>query len=174
MFTARLYTLMYRKHELERDLMEKTRKYEEFQKYAQFIGKGSLSIGELLRVPASLTGRAMGYLMWAHQTAAQAAQAQAPMYQNFFGLNANPQNQTNPQQMQMNMGWIMNMIYYKTREAIAENEKANLAEFESKLKMDKDESQTLLDECNKEIEKLQPARDAAINDMIPNFTGGRG
>ena len=87
-------------------------KITDVQQYASLVGKGSISIGDLLNSPSSMTGRSMNYLAWAHNSALQYMQQNAPMMQQMYGQQMGMQNPQQAQQMQI---YIQRMLYQQAR-----------------------------------------------------------
>ena len=78
MFTARINSLIHMKLNTEYKLQKITKKLMDVQQYAAMVGKGEISIGDLLSSPSSMMGRSLGYFAWAHNNSLQYMQQNAP------------------------------------------------------------------------------------------------
>lgn len=167
-FTARVHDLMYQKHEIEYKMTRITKQIRDLQQYSAIIGNGSISIGDMLRAPASMAGRTVNYLGYAHNSAMQYMQANAPMMQQMYAQQM--QNMQNPQQATMMQNYIMRSLYAQGRDRAAQVEMRNLKELEERLAQEKEEQETLLAEVNEEIKAAKQARDQDIKDFAPKYT----
>lgn len=172
MFTARIHDLMYRKHDIEYRMTKLQKRIRDLQKYSTMIGKGQITIGDLLSQPASTMGRSMQYLAFAHNSAMQYVNQNAPYWQQFYmqqqgGIQS-------PEQQQMMQNWIMKQLYIQAREQAKQVEEKNLNDMEEELKAEKDKLQTENDEIDAELKATKSARDAEIKDWAPKYTGSGG
>ena len=168
MFQARLHDLLKQRSDIQYKLMKISTKLRHLQEYAATIGSGSVSIGDLLRCPGSMMGRAVGYLSYAHATALQYTQMNAPMMSMMYqqqnaGMMQNPQNAAFMQK------WIVDSLYAQGRELVKQQEEKNLKVEEGKLAQEKDSLQTQLAEITEEIKSVKEARDQGIKDLAPKY-----
>ncbi len=166
-FTAQVHNLIFRKHELEGQISDISKQCDDAHKYVSAISSGNVSIGDLLRIPGSMMGRAMNYLAFAHNNAMQYAMENAPGYEQMYMQQSG--GTQDPQQAQQMHNYIMNQLYEQARNQALEYEKQNLHEIETELGQRKEELQTDLDIVNKELETYRGQRDKAIDDIIPKF-----
>ncbi len=132
MFTARVHDLARRKSDTQYKLLKISKKLRDLQQYAAMVGNGNISVGDLLSSPGSMMGRSMAYIGYAHNTALQYMQANAPMMQMMYQQQMGGAAQ-NPQQMQMMQNYIMRTLYIQGREQAAQEEQKNLKVEEGKL-----------------------------------------
>ena len=112
MFSARVNNLIHLQLNTEYRLQKLTKKLMDVQQYASMVGKGSVSIGDLLNAPSSMMGRTLGYLSWAHNNSLQYMQQNAPYMQQMYAQQMQQQNQQ--QQMQMQTGlYDLYSIFYQ-------------------------------------------------------------
>lgn len=167
MFTARVHDLIHQKHEVEYKLTKLTRRMRDLQKYSTMVSKGSITVADLLRSPGSMMGRTMGYLAFAHNSAMQYMQQNAPIYQQFYMQQMG--GAQNPQQQQMMNNYIMRTLYTQGREQAAQIEEKNLNEIEEELKAEKEKLQVEQQEIADELKAAKEARDADIKDWAPKY-----
>ena len=96
MFTARINSLIHMKLNTEYKLQKITKKLMDVQQYAAMVGKGEISIGDLLRSPSSMMGRTLGYFAWAHNNSLQYMQQNTPYMQQMYAQQMQQQNQIQP------------------------------------------------------------------------------
>lgn len=173
MFQARLHDLLKQRSDIQYKLNKISTKLRHLQEYASIVGNGSISIGDLLRCPGTMTGRAIGYLSYANMAAIQYTQANAPMMTMMF-QQQNAGYMQNPQQMQNMQAYIMNTLYAQGRELVKQQEEKNLKVEEGKIAQEKDILQTQLAEINEEIKACKDARNQGIKDLAPNYVGVSG
>ncbi len=166
MFTARIHSLMHQKLNIEYRLSKLAKKITDVQQYASLVGKGSISIGDLLNSPSSMTGRTMNYLAWAHNSALQYMQQNAPMMQQMYGQQMGMQNPQQAQQMQV---YIQRMLYQQARDQASQIEARNLNEEEKRYASEKDKLEALLAEVNQDLKSAKEARDQGIKDFAPKY-----
>ena len=167
MFTMRISSLMHRKHQIEYELLKVTKKLTDFTKYSALVGNGSISIGDLLKAPGSLMGRTMGYLSYAHYSALQYMQQNAPYMQQMYAQQTGAQQ--NPQQQQLMQNYIMRSLYMQGRERAAQIETKNLKEIEEEISRKKASLETELQMISEDLKSAKEARDSGIKDMAPKY-----
>ena len=166
--SARLHDLMRQKSNIQFKLLKISKKLRELQQYASMVGNGNISIGDILSSPGSMMGRTMAYVGYAHNTALQYMQANAPMMQMMYQQQMGGAAQ-NPQQMQMMQNYIMRTLYIQGREQAAQEEQKNLKVEEGKLAQEKETLETLQAEIAEEIKAVKEARDQGVKDMAPRY-----
>lgn len=171
MFSAHVHNLIQRKYELEKKLTDINKQYEDLHKYAERVGKGNITLGDMLSVPPSMVGRMSNFVAFATNNAMQYATAYAPQYEQWM-MQQNGGMQ-DPQQAQMMHNYIMTQLYYQAREQATELEKRNLHEIDRELQEQKEELQTDLKIVEEELKTYRTQRDQAIKDIVPNFGGGQ-
>ena len=169
MFTARIHDLMYQKHETEHQMTKLSRRIRDLQKYSAMVGKGQITIGDLLSQSSSTMGRSMQYLAFAHNNAMQYAKQNLPIWQQFYGQQMTGQDPTQQQQMQ---NYMMYMLYCQGRDQAKQVEEKNLNVMEEELKAEKDKLETDLAEINEELKSTKTARDQEIKEWAPKYTAG--
>jgi len=169
-FAARVHDLLKQKSDIQYKLNKISTKLRHLQEYAATIGNGSISIGDLLRCPGTMMGRAVGYLSYANASAMQYMQANAPMMTMMF-QQQNAGMMQNPQQAAMMQNYIMRTLYSQGRELVKQQEEKNLKVEEGKIAAEKESLQTQLQEITEEIKAAKEARDQGIKDLAPKYTG---
>ena len=169
-FSARVSDLIHQKHQIEYKLARLTRQMRDMQQYSTLVGNGSVSIGDLLNSPSSMMGRTLNYLGFAHNSALQYMQANAPMMQQMYAQQM--AGQQNPQQAAMMNNYIMRTLYAQGRDRAAQVEMRNLKEAEERLAQEKEQQETLLAEVTEELKAAKQARDQDIKDFAPKYTAG--
>ena len=169
-FSARVSDLIHQKHQIEYKLARLTRQMRDMQQYSTLVGNGSVSIGDLLNSPSSMMGRTLNYLGFAHNSALQYMQANAPMMQQMYAQQM--AGQQNPQQAAMMNNYIMRTLYAQGRDRAAQVEMRNLKEAEERLAQEKEQQETLLAEVSEELKAAKQARDQDIKDFAPKYTAG--
>lgn len=169
-FSARVSDLIHQKHNIEYKLARLTRQMRDMQQYSTLVGNGSVSIGDLLNSPSSMMGRTLNYLGFAHNSALQYMQANAPMMQQMYAQQM--AGQQNPQQAAMMNNYIMRTLYAQGRDRAAQVEMRNLKEAEERLAQEKEQQETLLAEVSEELKAAKQARDQDIKDFAPKYTAG--
>ncbi len=170
-FAARVHDLLKQRSDIQYKLNKISRKLRHLQEYAATIGNGEVSIGDLLRCPGTMMGRAIGYLTIANATAMQYMNANAPMMNMMYQQQYAAAMQNNPQQAMMMQNYIMNSLYAQGRELAKQQEEKNLKVEESKISQEKESLQTQLQEVNDELKAAREARNEGIKDMAPKYTG---
>lgn len=168
MFTARIHDIIHQKLNVEYRLAKLTKRLRDMQQYAATISNGGVSIGDLLNSPSSMMGRTMGYLGFAHNSALQYMNQNAPyMQQMWMQQTGQPQN---AQQQQMMQQYIMRQLYMQGRERAMQVETKNLKIEEDRMMQEKEKLETLGKELEAELQSARQARDAGIKDMAPKYT----
>lgn len=167
MYTAHVHNLISKKQECERKLLDITKQYDDFHAYAERVGNGSMTIGDLLSTPSSMMGRAMNFMAYAHNSAMQYATTYGPQYEQMYMQQTG--GASDPQQAQMMHNYIMQQLYMQARQEVAEVEKRNLNEIEAQLKKQKEEAETDLAIVEKELETYKKQQRDSIKDVIPEF-----
>lgn len=167
--TARLHDLCRRKNDIQYKLLKISKKLRDLQQYASMVGNGNISIGDLLSSPGSMMGRSMAYIGYAHNTALQYMQMNAPMMRMMYQQQMGGVVQ-NPQQIQMMENYIMRTLYIQGREQAAQEEAKNLKVEEGKMAQEKDTLETLLAEISEEIKAVKQARDEDVKAFAPRYT----
>ncbi|MBD5403321.1 hypothetical protein HDR58_11075 [bacterium] len=144
-----------------------TRKIQDLQSYSAMVGKGSVSIGDLLSSPGSMMNRSMAYMAWAHNSSMQYMQQNAPLMQQMYGQQM--AQQTAQQQQQMN-NYIQRMLYQQGRDRAAQVEAKNLHAEEQKLMYEKEKLEALAKSVEQELKSAREARDKGIQDFAPKYT----
>lgn len=167
-FTARVHDLIYQKSNIEYRLSKLTKRLRDVQQYAATISNGGISIGDLLNSPGSMMGRTMNYLGFAHNSALQYMQQNAPYMQQMYMQQMGQQQ--NAQQQQMMNQYIMRQLYQQGRERAMQVETRNLKQEEERLAQEKEKLETLGKEIEAELKSAKDARDQGIKDMAPKYT----
>lgn len=167
-FTARVHDLIHRKNDIEYRLSKLTKRLRDVQQYAATIANGGVSIGDLLNSPSSMMGRTMNYLGFAHNSALQYMQQNAPYMQQMY-MQQMGQQQTAQQQQQMNQ-YIMRQLYQQGRDRALQVEERNLKAEEARLGQEKEKLETLGKEIAAELQAAKEARDQGIKEMAPKYT----
>ena len=167
-FTARIHDLIHQKHEIEYKLAKLTKKTRDMAQYSSLVANGGITIGNLLSTPGSMMNRSMNYLGYAHNSALQYMQQNAPMMQQMYmqqiGMQQNPM-----QQQQMN-NYIMQSLYIQGRDRAAQIETRNLKEEEAKMASEKEQLEAALQAVTTELQSAREARNQESKDWKPNYT----
>lgn len=166
-FSFLVHSLTQRKSDIEYKKMKITRRLADLTAYANVVGNGSVSIGDLLSMPGSQMGRAMQYLGFAHNSSLQYMQQNEQWFMNWY-MQQMGQAQDPQQQMQM-QEWIRRSLYEQGRDRAMQIEQRNLKIEEDKLKQEKEKLDTLAQEVEAELEAARKARDNSIKDMAPRY-----
>lgn len=167
-FTARVHDLIYQKSSIEYRLTKLTKRLRDLQQYATMVGNGSITIGDLLSSPSTTMGRSMNYLAYAHNSAMEYMQQNAPyMQQMYMQQMGQAQNAQQQQQMQ---NYIMRTLYMQGRERAAQVESKNLNLEEQRLSQEKEKLEALAQEVTQELKSAKEARDQGIKDMAPRYS----
>jgi len=169
MFAARVHDLLKQKSDIQYKLNKISRKLRHLQEYAAIIGNGSVSIGDLLKCPGSMMGRAIGYLSFANASAMQYMNSNAPMMTAMFQQQNAGMMQQNPAMMQNMQNYIMNSLWVQGRELVKQQEEKNLKVEEGKIAQEKESLTTQLQEITEEIKAAKEARDQGIKDLAPKY-----
>lgn len=167
-FTARVHDLLHQRSNIEYRLSKLTKRLRDVQQYAATIGNGGVSIGDLLNSPASMMGRTMNYLGFAHNSALAYMNQNAPYMQQMY-MQQMGQQQNAQQQQQMNQ-YIMRQLYQQGRDRALQVETRNLKLEEERLAQEKEKLETLGKEVEAELKAAKEARDKGIQDMAPKYT----
>ncbi len=168
-FTARIHDLIHQKYELEYKLAKLTKKTREMAQYSSLVANGGITIGNLLSTPGSMMGRSMNYLAYAHNSAMQYMQQNAPMMQQMYMQQMGVQQ--NPQQQQYMNNYIMRSLYIQGRDMAAQIETKNLKEEEEKMASQKAQLEAGIAAINAELESTKKARSEDAQNWKPNYTG---
>lgn len=172
LFTARVNELIRRKHDLELQVSEATRKYEDCQRFASQIASGDASIWDLLSLPATMVGRAAGYMAYMDYNARQWVMQNAPGYEQWYMQQQAQNGGAGDYQAAMQArNYIYQQLYRQAQERIAQVNQESLKEEEKQLATKKDQLETELNEVNQELDAVKKARNDSIKDIIPNFGG---
>lgn len=166
MFMSRINTLIHQKYDIQYRLAKIAKRISDLESYSAMVGKGSISIGDLLNSPASMSQRTLMYLSGASNYANQYMQQNAPYYQQMY---AQQMGQVNPQQAQQMQLWIQRMLWQQARDRYSEMETANLHAEEKKLNLEKDRLEALNSTIEQELKAAKEARDAGIKDFAPKY-----
>ena len=173
-FTARVHSLIYQKSNIEYRLLKLTKKLRNLQQYAAAISSGSggfngsITIGDLLNSPGSMMGRTMNYMAYAHNSALQYVQQNAPYMQQMYMQQIGQQQSA--QQQQMMAQYINRQLYMQGRERAMQVETKNLKIIEERLTNEKEQLETLGKEVDEDLKAAKESRDNAIKDMAPKYT----
>ena len=167
-FTARVHDLIHQKSDVEYKLTKLTKRLRDLQQYTVTISNGGVSIGDLLSSPASMMGRTMNYLGFAHNSAIAYMNQNAPFMQQLY-MQQMGQAQNAQQQQQMNE-YIMRQLYAQGRDRAMQVETKNLKVEEERLAQEKEKLEALGKEIAAELQSAKEARDQGIKDMAPKYT----
>lgn len=166
MFIARVNSLTHQKYDIQYRLAKLTKRLEDLQSYATMVGKGQISIGDLLNSPSSMGQRALAYLFQSSAYANQYVQLNAPFMQQMYGQQMAQMPPENAQQMN---AYIQRMLWEQAREKCSQIEAANIHAEEKKLLNEKERLQTLAQSIEDELKSAKEARDAGLKDFAPKY-----
>ena len=164
-FTARVHDLIHQKSDVEYKLTKLTKRLRDLQQYTATISNGGVSIGDLLSSPASMMGRTMNYLGFAHNSAIAYMNQNAPFMQQLY-MQQMGQAQNAQQQQQMNE-YIMRQLYAQGRDRAMQVETKNLKVEEERLAQEKEKLEALGKEIAAELQSAKESRIWLLN--IPSL-----
>lgn len=140
----------------------------DLQSYSSSIADNSISINDLMNVPASMFNRMSIFMNYSHQSAMAGVQQKiGPMMTmaQANGIFTNMPAQYQQQYQQM----LFNSLYEQERKNFTDNERNILNEEEKKIEQEKAQIQTQLQMLDAEQKTTQEAVDQAAKDSAPKF-----
>ncbi len=168
-FAYRKLEIIRQKEELNYRLMNMNRKLHDLQQYASNIADGSVSMSDMMNTPASMFGRQLMFMTYAHNGALMSAQ------QNMQGLMMMPHVQMQMQQMQdpnmkmMYQNWIFQNLYNQARERAGKQEEKLLHQQEEELHKEKAKLETQLKLLEAEYDAVKQGEDKSAQNWKPEY-----
>ena len=168
MFAARIHHLTSSINRHQARLTEITRRISDLQSYAASIADGSISMQDMMDVPASMFGRMFTYAGFSHNQAMMNASTQMndPGFQAMLGMQT--QNM-DPQAQQAYMNWVQQSLYKQAREQINKQEARLLNQQEKELTQEKEKLEATIKMEEADLESARKARDKGIEQFAPKY-----
>lgn len=166
-FAYRKLDINRQRHDLNYRLMEITRKLSDLQQYASNIADGSVSMSDMMNTPASMFGRQLMYMQYAHNGALFGAQQQMGMLQPQIAMQM--QQMPNPQYQQMYQQWIFKNLYNQQREQIGKQEQKLLNEQEKQIQAEKLKIETQIKLLDQEYDSCKQAESKEVERWKPEY-----
>ncbi len=172
-FEARKYQIIRQISEKEYHLMSLTRKLGELQKYAAHIGDGTVSMSDMLNVPASMLPRSMAFMTYSHNGALRGAQYNMQM----MGPQINMQIQQMQQMSQNNtpemtaryQKWIFNNLYQQELQKYQKHEEKLLHQQEEEMEQEKSRIELELKMARAELDSLNQSTKEGVQFWKPEY-----
>jgi hypothetical protein len=147
--------------------MEITRKLSDLQQYASNIADGSVSMSDMMNTPASMFGRQLMYMQYAHNGALFGAQQKMAMMQPM--IMQQMQQMPNPQYQAMYQQWIFKNLYNQERERMGKQEQKLLNEQEKQIQAEKTKIETQLKLLDQEYDSCKQGEDKEVQRWKPEY-----
>lgn len=172
-FAYRKYEILRQKSELNYRIMELTRKLNELQQYAANIGDGTLSMNDMLNVPASMFNRTMAFMMYSHNGALRGAQMNMQMMSPQINMQiqqmqAMSQTQ-DPNAAAMYQQYIFNNLYQQELQKYQKHEQKLLNQQEKEIQQEKARLETQLRMLEAEFESTVQSEKQAAQSWKPEY-----
>lgn len=173
-FAYRKYEIIRQKNDLNYRIMSLTRKLNELQQYAANIGDGTVSMQDIMNMPASMFNRAAAFMAYSHNGALKGAQQNMQMMgpqiqfqmqqmqQMSQGQNANSQ--------QMYQQWIFQNLYKQELQKYQKHEEKLLNQQEQEIQQEKARLEAQLRMLEAEYESTAQAEKQSVNFWKPEYT----
>ena len=156
-FGYRKYEILRQKNEINYRLMALTRKLNHLQQYAANIGDGTISMQDMMNIPASQFNRAMAFMAYSH------IQMQLQQMQQ-------AQQGQNPQQAQMYQKWIFNNLYKQELQKYQQHETKLLNQQEKEIEQEKARLEAQLRMLDAEYQSTADAEKQSYQFWKPEYT----
>jgi hypothetical protein len=147
--------------------MEITKKLSDLQQYASNIADGSVSMSDMMNTPASMFGRQLMYMQYAHNGALFGAQQKMAMMQPM--IMQQMQQMPNPQYQAMYQQWIFKNLYNQERERMGQQEQKLLNEQEKQIQAEKTKIETQLKLLDQEYDSCKQGEDKEVQRWKPEY-----
>ena len=168
-FAYRKLQLIHQRNDLQYRLLELTKKLSDLQQYSANIGDGSVSMFDMMNTPASMFGRTMMYMTYAHNGSLMNAQQQMQQMMALPQIQAQMQQMQDPNQQMMYQKWIFDNLYKQQREQFGKVEQKLLNEQEKAIQQEKAKLETQLKLLEAEFESTKQGEDKAAEQWKPEY-----
>lgn len=173
-FGYRKYEILRQKNEINYRLMALTRKLNHLQQYAANIGDGTISMQDMMNIPASQFNRAMAFMAYSHNGALRGAQQNMQMMGPQIQMQLQQMQQTqqgqNPQQAQMYQKWIFNNLYKQELQKYQQHETKLLNQQEKEIEQEKARLEAQLRMLDAEYQSTADAEKQSYQFWKPEYT----
>lgn len=166
-FAYRKLDINRQRSDLNYRLMEITKKLSDLQQYASNIADGSVSMSDMMNTPASMFGRQLMYMQYAHNGALFGAQQKMAMMQPM--IMQQMQQMPNPQYQAMYQQWIFKNLYNQERERMGQQEQKLLNEQEKQIQAEKTKIETQLKLLDQEYDSCKQGEDKEVQRWKPEY-----
>ena len=167
-FAYRKLEIIRQKNDIQYRLTNLTRKLNELQQYAANIADGSISMSDMMNTPASMFGRQLMYMQYAHNGALFGAQQKFGMMQPMIAMQM--QQMQDPNMQTMYQKWIFKNLYDQERERMGKQEEKLLNEQEKQIQQEKAKLETQLKLLEQEYESCKQGEDSSVKMLKPEYT----
>ena len=172
-FEARKYLLIRQISEKEYHLMSLTRKMSELQRYAANIGDGTVSMSDMLNVPASMLPRSVAFMTYSHNGALRGAQYNMQMMGPQINMQIQQMQQMsqnqNPNAAAMYQKWIFNNLYQQELQKYQKHEEKLLHQQEEEMEQEKSRIELELKMAKAELDSLNQATKEGVQFWKPEY-----
>ena len=162
-FHAKVQSLIYEKSDIEWNMAQLTKRIKDVQNYADMLGKRKIQPSDLFSMPASMLGRTINYLNYAHNSSLAYMNQNAPYFQQMM----QQAGQTDPRMIE----FMKKKLYEQGRDRALEIATKYLKQEEEALVAEKDKLSLRLEEVKKDMQESQTARKEGLDALMPKYTG---
>ena len=172
-FAYRKYEMIRQKNELNYRIVALTRKLNELQQYAANIGDGTLSMTDMLNVPASMFNRTMAFMMYSHNGALRGAQMNMQMMSPQINMQIQQMQQMSqnqdPNAAAMYQNYIFQNLYKQKLEKYQKHEQKLLNQQEQEIQQEKARLEAQLRMVEAEYESTVQAEKQSAQFWKPEY-----
>lgn len=168
-FAYRKIQIIRQKNDLNYRLMQLNQKLQDLQQYASNIADGAISVSDMMNTPASMFGRTMMYMTYAHNGSLMNAQQQMQQMMALPQIQQQMQQMQDPNQQMMYQNWIFQNLYKQQREQFGKVEQKLLNEQEKAIQQEKAKLETQLKLLEAEYDSTKQGEDKAAQQWKPEY-----
>ena len=165
--------MIRQKNELNYRIVALTRKLNELQQYAANIGDGTLSMTDMLNVPASMFNRTMAFMMYSHNGALRGAQMNMQMMSPQINMQIQQMQQMSqnqdPNAAAMYQNYIFQNLYKQELEKYQKHEQKLLNQQEQEIQQEKARLEAQLRMIEAEYESTVQAEKQSAQFWKPEY-----
>lgn len=165
--------MIRQKNELNYRIVALTRKLNELQQYAANIGDGTLSMTDMLNVPASMFNRTMAFMMYSHNGALRGAQMNMQMMSPQINMQIQQMQQMSqnqdPNAAAMYQNYIFQNLYKQELEKYQKHEQKLLNQQEQEIQQEKARLEAQLRMVEAEYESTVQAEKQSAQFWKPEY-----
>lgn len=165
--------MIRQKNELNYRIVALTRKLNELQQYAANIGDGTLSMTDMLNVPASMFNRTMAFMMYSHNGALRGAQMNMQMMSPQINMQIQQMQQMSqnqdPNAAAMYQNYIFQNLYKQELEKYQKHEQKLLNQQEQEIQQEKARLEAQLRMIDAEYESTVQAEKQSAQFWKPEY-----